>query len=143
MKNYDIDAANRYFRDRVAFTTGVHELEVLITGKTDKSSYQVVDVRYPADFTEAHGRDQPAPSGAQGLDKDALPLLLHADLPPGRRGRRRTDGAGLPGHRGRGRLGTLAVRRLRGREVHRRCLNQMAPRSGGAPFFIIPAKLVT
>lgn len=47
---YDLDRANRYFRDRMAFTTGVHELEVLLEGGKDRDKYQIVDVRYPADF---------------------------------------------------------------------------------------------
>lgn len=50
---YDFDRAQDYFRDRMTFTTGVHELEVLINGKTDQEAYQVVDVRYPADFAKA------------------------------------------------------------------------------------------
>ncbi|HLU62476.1 MAG TPA: rhodanese-like domain-containing protein, partial [Gammaproteobacteria bacterium] len=53
MSNYDIDRANRFFRDRVAFTTGTHELEVLIESGRDRESYQVVDVRYPADYAKS------------------------------------------------------------------------------------------
>ena len=52
-KSYDFDRAQQFFAAKVAFTTGVHELEVLINGKTDPASYQVVDVRYLADFAEA------------------------------------------------------------------------------------------
>lgn len=85
MKNYDIDAANRYFRDRVAYTTGVHELEVLINSKADSKSYQVIDVRYPADFAAAHVPGAiNLPKGkwrnAQGLDKDAT-LYLYCYTP--------------------------------------------------------------
>ena len=53
MSNYDYDRANRFFRDRVAFTTGTHELEVLIKSGRDRESYQVVDVRYPADYAKS------------------------------------------------------------------------------------------
>ncbi len=53
MSNYDYDRANRFFRDRVAFTTGTHELEVLIESGRDRESYQVVDVRYPADYAKS------------------------------------------------------------------------------------------
>jgi rhodanese-related sulfurtransferase len=85
MNTYDVTEANRFFRAKTAFTTGVHELEVLINGKTDRSTYQVVDVRYPADF--AKGRVPGAvnlPKGkwrnAQGLDKDAT-LYLYCYTP--------------------------------------------------------------
>ncbi len=50
---YDFDKANEFFRARAAFTTGVHELEVLINSRKDPASYQVLDVRYPADFAQA------------------------------------------------------------------------------------------
>lgn len=54
MSTYDFTAAAGYFKNRLAFTTGTHELEVLIKGKTDPDSYQVVDVRYPGDFAQGH-----------------------------------------------------------------------------------------
>lgn len=50
MTAYDFDRAAQYFRDRLSFTTGVHELQVLITSDKRPENYQVVDVRYPADF---------------------------------------------------------------------------------------------
>lgn len=85
MSQYDLNAANRFFRDRTQFTTGVHELEVMINGKTDKKTYQVVDVRYPADFKK--GRVPGAinlPKGKwsdpKGLDKDAT-LYLYCYTP--------------------------------------------------------------
>lgn len=53
MNSYDFEKANAFFRDRVAFTTGVHELDVLINSKKDPAHYQVLDVRYPADFAAA------------------------------------------------------------------------------------------
>lgn len=80
MSTYDINAANRFFRDRVAFTTGVHELEVLINSKADRAGYQVVDVRFPADFAKSHVPGAVnLPKGkwrnAQGLNKDATLYL--------------------------------------------------------------------
>jgi rhodanese-related sulfurtransferase len=53
MQNYDVNRANQYFRDKVAFTTGVHELEVML-GSDSKTPFQVVDVRYPGDFAASH-----------------------------------------------------------------------------------------
>ncbi|MBW3567412.1 MAG: rhodanese-like domain-containing protein [Proteobacteria bacterium] len=47
---YDLDRANRYFRDRIAFTTGVHELEVMLESGKAADTFQIVDVRYPGDF---------------------------------------------------------------------------------------------
>lgn len=54
MNNYDINKANEFFRAKMAYTTGVHELEVLINSDADPASYQVVDVRYPGDFRQSH-----------------------------------------------------------------------------------------
>lgn len=50
---YDFDRAQRFFQDRMAFTTGVHELQVLIDSPRAAAPYQVVDVRYPNDFAQA------------------------------------------------------------------------------------------
>lgn len=52
--NYDTEQARRFFEQRTAFTTGTHELQVLLDGDTDPDSYQVVDVRFPDDYAEAH-----------------------------------------------------------------------------------------
>ena len=79
-KIYDFDRAQAFFQDRMAFTTGVHELDVLLASgkKRDASGrpFQVVDVRYPEDF--AASRVPGAinlPKGTwqepQGIDKDA------------------------------------------------------------------------
>ncbi|HEX6929262.1 MAG TPA: rhodanese-like domain-containing protein [Gammaproteobacteria bacterium] len=78
--SYDLDRANAFFRARTAFTTGVHELEVLIGSGKDADSRQVVDVRYPADFAEAHVPGAiNLPKGkwqqAKGLNKDATLYL--------------------------------------------------------------------
>lgn len=54
MSNYDIQAALEHFRAKMAFTTGAHELEVLVNGDTDPDTYQVVDVRYARDFAAGH-----------------------------------------------------------------------------------------
>ena len=54
MRNYDFEKAFEYFSDKMAFTTGSHELEVLVNSKTSPAKYQVVDVRYPADFAAGH-----------------------------------------------------------------------------------------
>lgn len=52
-KHYDFDRAQAFFQDRLSFTTGTHELEVLINGDTDPASYQVVDVRFPDDYAQS------------------------------------------------------------------------------------------
>jgi len=54
MKHYDTTKALEHFRARVDFTTGSHELEVLINSKKNPATYQVVDVRYPSDFAAGH-----------------------------------------------------------------------------------------
>ncbi len=54
MKPYDVKKANEYFRDKMSFTTGSHELELLVNSRKDPDSYQVIDVRYPADFAAGH-----------------------------------------------------------------------------------------
>ena len=80
MNTYDSVRAHEFFRDRMAFTTGAHELEVLISGKTDPASYQVVDVRYPADYAAGHVPGAiNLPNGKwrnpKGLNKDATLYL--------------------------------------------------------------------
>lgn len=54
MNTYDLDRAQQYFRDRMAFTTGVHELDLLVNSRKNPATYQVVDVRQPEDFAKAH-----------------------------------------------------------------------------------------
>ena len=49
-KAYDFARAEAYFRERLEFTTGTHELNTLITGPGKGEDYQVVDVRFPDDF---------------------------------------------------------------------------------------------
>jgi len=81
MSTYDFAKASDYFRDRVAFTTGSHELEVLINGNADPASFQVIDVRYPADFAAGHVPGAiNLPNGRwrnpKGLKKDATLYLV-------------------------------------------------------------------
>lgn len=52
MENYDLQQAQEHFAARVAYTTGVHELEVLVN--PGKGGFQVADVRYPKDFAQGH-----------------------------------------------------------------------------------------
>lgn len=52
--NYDTEQARRFFEQRSAFTTGTHELQVLLDGDTDPDSYRVVDVRFPDDHAKGH-----------------------------------------------------------------------------------------
>ena len=52
MDNYDLERAREHFAARVAFTTGVHELEVLV--QQGKGEFQVVDVRFPSDYAQGH-----------------------------------------------------------------------------------------
>jgi rhodanese-related sulfurtransferase len=52
MSKYDLKQAQDYFAARLAFTTGVHELEVL-NQKPMKDAI-IVDVRYPRDFAAGH-----------------------------------------------------------------------------------------
>lgn len=47
---YDFARAEAYFQDRLDFTTGTHELNVLITDQGNSGDYQIVDVRFPDDF---------------------------------------------------------------------------------------------
>ena len=49
--SYDIEQAQRYFRQKTDFTTGPHELLGMIEAKADIA---IVDVRYPADFRKSH-----------------------------------------------------------------------------------------
>lgn len=53
-QNYDFERARAAFQDRLDFTTGTHELDVLIGGDADPASYQVVDVRFPDDYAAGH-----------------------------------------------------------------------------------------
>lgn len=80
MKHYDFSRAGEYFADKMAFTTGSHELELLVNSRASRDKYQVVDVRYPADFAIGHVPGAiNLPKGKwrnpQGLNKDATLYL--------------------------------------------------------------------
>jgi len=50
--SYDFEQAKAHFRARLAYTTGVHELEYLVNQA--KGDFVVADVRYPGDFAQGH-----------------------------------------------------------------------------------------
>lgn len=50
---YDAARAAQFFADRLDFTTGTHELDVLLK-EPGKERFQVVDVRFPDDYAEGH-----------------------------------------------------------------------------------------
>lgn len=52
--SYDLEQAKAFFSNRVAFTTGPHELQVMLEGPGSLSNIQVVDVRFPDDFKKSH-----------------------------------------------------------------------------------------
>ncbi len=49
---YDFARAEAYFQDRLDFTTGTHELDVLIKDPDPRADFQIVDVRFPDDFAK-------------------------------------------------------------------------------------------
>jgi rhodanese-related sulfurtransferase len=51
---YDAARAAQFFADRLDFTTGTHELDVRIREGAEGGRYQVIDVRFPDDYAEAH-----------------------------------------------------------------------------------------
>ena len=52
MTPYDLQTAQAFFAARTAFTTGVHELEVLM--RQNPRDVVIVDVRMPSDFSQGH-----------------------------------------------------------------------------------------
>jgi rhodanese-related sulfurtransferase len=50
--SYDLVAAQSYFAARVAFTTGVHELDYIV--QQNQGEAIVVDVRFPTDYAAGH-----------------------------------------------------------------------------------------
>jgi rhodanese-related sulfurtransferase len=50
--SYDIRQAQQYFQQKMAFTTGPHELLAKLEAKADDIA--IVDVRYPGDFRKSH-----------------------------------------------------------------------------------------
>ena len=79
--SYDIEAARRHFAQRMAFTTGPHELAGMIDRKDD---IVVVDVRFPADYRKGHvpgaiNLPKNKWPDARGLSKDKLNVLYCYD----------------------------------------------------------------
>lgn len=54
VNTYDFDRAMHFFEDRLAYTTGTHELSLLLDGDASPDSYQVLDVRFPEDYATSH-----------------------------------------------------------------------------------------
>ena len=86
MSNYDLTRAQEHFQSRLAFTTGVHELDFLVQqGKArNKSDFTVVDVRFPTDYAAGHVPGAiNLPKGKwqnpKGLRKDAVHYLYCYD----------------------------------------------------------------
>ena len=86
MSNYDLAKAREHFASRLAFTTGVHELDYLVQHPQEQhgSDFTVVDVRFPRDFAAGHVPGAiNLPKGkwqnAKGLRKDAVHYLYCYD----------------------------------------------------------------
>lgn len=82
MSTYDLTQAQAYFAARVAFTTGVHELDYRVRENTGDLS--VIDVRFPSDFAAGHVPGAiNLPKGKwqnpKGLRKDATHYLYCYD----------------------------------------------------------------
>ena len=80
---YDLSAAQAYFRDRLSFTTGVHELDGMIqqAGGEDRV---VVDLRLPSNYARGHVPGAVnLPKGkwhtAKGFKRDAVHYLYCYD----------------------------------------------------------------
>ncbi len=77
MKSYDIEKAKDFFAAKVAFTTGVNEVEGMLKRGDD---VVIVDVRLPSDYRKAHVPGAVnLPNGkwptATGLSRDKLNIL--------------------------------------------------------------------
>jgi len=82
MSNYDLTRAQEHFQSRLAFTTGVHELDFLV--QQNKGDFTVVDVRFPSDYAAGHVPGAiNLPKGKwqnpKGLRKDAVHYLYCYD----------------------------------------------------------------
>ena len=76
--DYDLQQARDFFRRKLAFTTGPHELAAAIDARRD--DFAIVDVRYPGDFRKGHIPGAVSlPKGQwaspRGLAKDKLNIL--------------------------------------------------------------------
>ena len=79
--DYDIESAKRHFAQRMAFTTGPHELAGGIERKDD---VVIVDVRFPADYRKGHvpgavNLPKNKWADARSLSKDKLNILYCYD----------------------------------------------------------------
>ena len=82
MSSYDLSRARAHFESRLAFTTGVHELDFLV--QQNKDDVVVVDVRFPTDYAAGHVPGAVnLPKGKwqnpKGLRKDATHYLYCYD----------------------------------------------------------------
>ena len=82
MSNYDLQQAQAHFAARLAFTTGVHELDYLV--QNNPGDAVVVDVRFPKDYAAGHVPGAiNLPKGKwqnpKGLRKDATHYLYCYD----------------------------------------------------------------
>jgi rhodanese-related sulfurtransferase len=82
MQPYDLQKAQEHFAARVAFTTGTHELDVLL--QQAPADAIVVDVRMPKDFAQGHVPGAiNLPAGkwhtARGLRRDATHYVICYD----------------------------------------------------------------
>ena len=82
MSTYDLSRARAHFESRLAFTTGVHELDFLV--QQNKDDVVVVDVRFPTDYAAGHVPGAVnLPKGKwqnpKGLRKDATHYLYCYD----------------------------------------------------------------
>jgi len=86
LQGYDLATAQAHFRARSQFTTGAHELDLLVAeaATKDVGPFKVVDVRYPADFAKGHvpgainlPSNKWTAAGAEkaGLSKDGINYL--------------------------------------------------------------------
>lgn len=78
MNHYDLPKAQEFFQAKVAFTTGVHELDGLV--QQNQGGFAVIDVRFPGDFAKSHVPGAVnLPKGkwhtAKGLKKDGINYL--------------------------------------------------------------------
>ncbi len=65
MKPYDLSKASEYFRAKMSFTTGSHELELLVNSRKNPDTFKVVDVEGGWDTWVQNG------FGVEVLDKSA------------------------------------------------------------------------
>lgn len=82
MSQYDFQKAQEHFAARLAYTTGVHELEYIVNANTPGAV--VVDVRFPTDFAKGHVPGAiNLPKGkwqnVRGLNKDVTHYVLCYD----------------------------------------------------------------